>query len=276
MTEPSKNDINEQPSGVNHTAKAERHKKWSQSIGMGGRDPPESLVAIIGMRSKGKLRQDQVCIWEVWMAKRRVLFLIYDDVEVLDFTGPFDVFSMANIVGAQKQFEMFTVGPDGNPVKTIHGLSINPDYGVENCPMEALDILVIPGGEPSLMFEFDRKYPRVIDWIASSLSRTQVLATVCVGALIGAKAGLFEGLKATTHHGFLRQLEEFSNGNATIVPGARYIDNDGIPEIISSSGVSAGIDMAFYLLGKLEGNDMKQKTAAIMEYNATTNWTYEK
>ncbi len=209
------------------------------------------------------------------MAKRRAIFLIYDDVEVLDFTGPFDVFSMANVVGAKRPFELFTVSPDGKPVRTMHGLSVNPDYSIDNCPKDDMDFVVIPGGVPPLMLDFDQRYPDVIDWIAESRSWTKVLATVCIGALIGARAGVFDGLRATTHHAFLDKLTEFSDSKATVIPGARYVDNDGEPEIISSSGVTAGIDMALYLLGKHEGCDVRRKTAAIMEYNGTSNWVYD-
>ena len=93
--------------------------------------------------------------------------------------------------------------------------------------------------------------------------------------MIGAKAGVFDGLRATTHHDFLDKLKEFSDGKATVMPGARYVDNDGEPEIISSSGVTAGIDMALYLLNKHESSDVRRKTATIMEYNGTSNWVYE-
>jgi len=205
---------------------------------------------------------------------RKVFFLIYDGVEVLDFTGPFDVFAMTSVATGQTHFEMHTVSPNDRPVTTWHGLVIQAKHSVDNCPNDAIDILVIPGGDPDLVFNFKNKYPGVIDWISNRRSHVKVLSTVCVGALIAAQAGVFDDLEATTHHQFLEQLSVFSHGRAKVIHGARYVDNPGTPNVISSAGVSAGIDMAFHLVGKLLGPEARRNTAKTMEYNETTNWIY--
>lgn len=208
------------------------------------------------------------------MSNRKVVFLIYDGVEVLDFTGPFDVFSMANISGAKEPFELITVSPDGNAIQTMHGLTITPNYSIDNYPKEHTSVLIIPGGLPSIMKEFDKRYPAVMDWITDMRHHSKVVASVCIGALIAAKAGVFDGLKATTHHGFLRDLRTYTDGKAIIEAGNRYVNNSGSPQTISSAGVSSGMDMAFFLLGQLEGPEVQRATANVMEYNGTVNWLY--
>jgi len=213
---------------------------------------------------------------------RRVFFLIYDKVEMLDLAGPYEVFSMANVVSGKVEFELYTVSPDRDPqtasprlvspmrhaeAKSL-GLELRATHAIDRCPDEAIDILVIPGGDPRLMHEFKDKYPAVIEWIAGQRPKVSILATVCVGALIAARANVFDGLKATTHSGFIPVLRNLtSGGNTTVVDGVRFVDNDKPSHnVISSAGVSAGIDMALHIVGKLLGDAIRVGTATAMEY----------
>jgi transcriptional regulator GlxA family with amidase domain len=208
---------------------------------------------------------------------QKIYFLIFDEVEVLDFTGPFDVFSMANAAANSMNqpdlFELLTISPDGKTVTAMHGLSINPNYSIDTCPIGSDDILIVPGGTPPSVLSFYDDHPEVLPWLTAQQAEVKVLASICVGALIAAPAMAFQGKTATTHHQFLGQLETMLAGqNATVVPGVRYVDNPGTPTIMASAGVSAGLDLAFYLLRKLTDADITNKTMDIMEYNGTRNW----
>lgn len=196
----------------------------------------------------------------------RVIFLIYEDVEVLDFSGPFDVFSMGSVaIGDDNHFELRTVSVDGNQVTAMHGLKIMPDFALPHIQPD--DVVIIPGGTTKAMTEFENgDREQIVDWVRDQCPKAQIVATVCVGALIGALAGLFDGRCATTHHKFFDKLDQLADGKAKIQRGARYALNDGRPLIAASAGVSAGIDLAFELLGHLEGLDVRVRTAEIMEY----------
>ncbi len=209
--------------------------------------------------------------------KQKIYFLVYDEVEVLDFSGPFDVYSMANVAANNKGqgdlFELLTLSPTGKTVTAMHGLSINPTYSIDDCPIGADDILIVPGGTLPSVNSFYDTYPTMLPWMTAQKDQVKVFASVCIGALIAAPAMAFEGKKTTTHHQLLGQLEALVQGqNAAVIPGARYVDNDGTPNIMSSAGVSAGMDLAFYLLKKLTNQNIVSQTMNIMEYNGTTNW----
>lgn len=243
------------------------------------------------------------------MTKQKVCFLIYDDVEVLDFSGPFDVFSMANYAhtafpdpcreeDAAKEveresnelFDLFTVAETCQAVTAQHGMRIVPTYSIENCP-EEIDILFVPGG---LGMEcFKNRHPDLINWLEDrGHQKHLLLASVCVGALILAQTSLLDGpLQVTTHHasiGVLRDLLEKRGSKATIIPGARYIDNrciDGMKlrGVLCSAGVSAGIDLSYHILRNrlrervcdVDFSTLAWKTADSMEYNQTINWVEE-
>lgn len=204
---------------------------------------------------------------------RKVFFLIYDQVECLDFTGPYDVFSMANVATGKDYFELFTVSPDGGTVKALHGLGIEANYSVADCPNDDIDILVIPGGIPETVLEFGKTHPEVIEWIRKRPANVEIFATVCIGALLGAQANVFDGLGATTHQGYLDQLECLAP-KARIVRGARYVDNGCESTVTSSAGVSAGIDLAFHIVERLLGSEVRRTTEVLMEYHGVSNSAY--
>ena len=189
--------------------------------------------------------------------KRNVAILIFDEVELLDFCGPFEVFSVAGIQDEPSPFWVYTVSEEQRPIRARNNLSINPHFTLTNCPRP--DLLLIPGGMGTRKEMFN---PVILNWIKQWAGEVELVLSVCTGALLLAKAGLLNGLKATTHHGALSLLEEVAP-EAIIEKGKRFIDNG---RVIVAAGISAGIDMSLYVVGRLLGNDQAQKTADYMEY----------
>lgn len=188
---------------------------------------------------------------------RRVAILIFDDVEVLDFCGPLEVFGVASEVTENRPFEVYTVSAAAEPVLARQKLSVNASYSFANCPPP--DILLVPGGVGTRKLVHDAA---MIDWIKTQAQSVELLLSVCTGALLLAKAGLLNGLAATTHHvayDLLQQLEP----NLELRAGDRFVDNG---QIITSAGVSAGIDMSLYVVGKLLGSAAVAATVEEMEY----------
>lgn len=188
---------------------------------------------------------------------RNVGILIFDDVEVMDFCGPFEVFSVANRVNDTSPFNVFTIAEKQDVIHTRNNLSINPKYTIENCPK--LDILIIPGGQGSRK-EMNNK--TILKWINTNYPSLELLLTVCTGALIVGRSNLLDGMNVTTHHLSLDLLKEIAP-NANILAQKRYIDNG---KIILSGGISAGIDMSLYVVKKLLGEETKARTVEVMEY----------
>ncbi|MEL6158726.1 MAG: DJ-1/PfpI family protein [Cyanobacteria bacterium J06627_32] len=202
------------------------------------------------------------------MKQWNVAILIFNDVEVLDFCGPFEVFSVTGQQGKTAPFNVYTVA-EYSPVSARNNLSINPNYTLENCPQP--DILVIPGGGGrradgtgyGTRKEMDNQ--PLLDWINKRHLHSECVLSVCTGALILAKAGLVEGIAATTHHGAFDELRQVAP-NAEIRESDRVVDSG---KIVFSGGISAGIDAAFYLVAKLLGRETALATAAYMEYDWT-------
>jgi transcriptional regulator GlxA family with amidase domain len=203
------------------------------------------------------------------MTKRTVGIFIFDDVEVLDFAGPFEVFSRTRLVpGAQSRrsdesapFKVFTVAQSATTIPATGGLRVTPDYTWDTAP--SIDILVIPGGfgtRPLL------EHTETIDWIQRTAERAKHVTSVCTGALLLAKAGLLRGRRATTHwaaHDLLQTLDP----SMSVVRDARVVRDT----IVSSAGVSAGIDMAFDVVESLCGKAVADETAHYIEYERRTD-----
>lgn len=187
---------------------------------------------------------------------KNVGILLFDDVEVMDFCGPFEVFSVANRTDENNPFNVFTIAEKERPIYARNSLSINPEYSFNNCPK--LDILIVPGGQGSRKAMDNRT---ILDWIKFNYPNLELLLTVCTGALIIAKCDLLEGMVATTHHLSLDLLKEIAP-RAKVVK-ERYIDNG---RIILSGGISAGIDMSLYVIEKLLGKKAAMRTIEVMEY----------
>jgi transcriptional regulator GlxA family with amidase domain len=189
---------------------------------------------------------------------RQVAVLAFEEVELLDFAGPFEVFSVTGRPRNETFFDVFSVAETNHPVLTRNQLSLNPRYTLANCP--APHILVVPGGWGTRQ---QMNNQPLIDWINLIAPACEIVLSVCTGSLLLAKAGLLEGLKATTHHRSFELLERLSP-KTHVLRGERIVDNG---KIVCSAGISAGIDAAFHIVARLLGNETASETAAYMEYN---------
>lgn len=190
-----------------------------------------------------------------------VTLLLFDQVEVLDFAGPFEVFSVTGRRHNLDAFRVVTVAEKAGPVMARNGLSINPTHTFADCPPP--DILVVPGGygtRPLL------KRPEVIAWVRARAAESKLVLSVCTGALVLGVAGLLDGQQATTHYLAMDELRAAAP-SAEIRPDQRIVDNG---RIILSAGVSAGIDMSLHVVARLYGADVARETARYMEYEG--NW----
>ena len=192
---------------------------------------------------------------------RRVGIVIFDGVEVLDFCGPFEVFAVTGGRQNETPFQVATVAERLKPITTRGGLSINPSHDFDGCPH--MDILIIPGG---IGTRREMNNPRMIEWLTKRAGKAELVLSVCSGALVLAKAGLLEGMRATTHHGALEELRSVSSSIA-IDCSQRFIDNG---RVIVSAGISAGIDMSLHVVARLLGQDHALETARYMEYSSST------
>lgn len=191
------------------------------------------------------------------MKQRNLAIVIFDDVEVLDFCGSFEVFSVTGKRDGSNPFQVYTVA-EKTPIYARNKLSINPHYTLENCPQP--DLLVVPGGFGTRREMLNE---RLLEWINQLYPQTEHILSVCTGALILAKAGLVENIAATTHHQAFDELRAVAP-NAEIREGDRVVDSG---KIIFSGGISAGIDASFYLVAKLLGRETALETATYMEYH---------
>lgn len=189
---------------------------------------------------------------------RNVAILIFDDVEVLDFCGPYEVFGVTGRWNDSQPFNVYTVAEHSKPIIARNQLSINLRYAIADCPPS--DILLVPGGFGTRQQMHNLV---LIDWIEQSYLHSELLLSVCTGALLLAKAGLLENLAATTHHLAIDLLKQVAP-NTEIRAGDRFVDNG---KIILSAGISAGIDMSLYVVAKLLGKQAAIETAEHMEYD---------
>lgn len=187
---------------------------------------------------------------------------IYEDVEVLDFTGPYEVFTTATRVnarqepGSSKLFEVFLIAEKEDFVTARADFKVRPHYTIRNHP-EA-DVLIIPGGVH--IHEMDK--PQVIAWLAKLAPATLLTASVCTGAFLLAKAGLLEGKSCTTHWEDLPDLRALFP-SLDVKEDVPWVDNG---HIVTSAGISAGIEMALHLVARLAGKDLALQTARQMQY----------
>jgi transcriptional regulator GlxA family with amidase domain len=191
------------------------------------------------------------------MKRRNVAILVFDDVEVLDFAGPYEVFAVADELHNHALFNVYTVASSTRAVQAKNRLSLNPSYGLSDCPNP--EILIIPGGSGTRAIVEDSA---MIEWVRRTAAMAEMTLSVCTGSLILAKAGILLGLRATTHHTALDRLSELAPGTE-VLSDVRYVDNG---TVVTSAGVSSGIDMCLFVVGKLAGPAAARKTARNMEY----------
>lgn len=185
---------------------------------------------------------------------RSVAFVLFEGVEELDFVGPWEVFTMAAAV-KPGEISPFTVAEKAGLVKCAKGLQVVAEHSFEDAPRA--DIVLVPGGNATRQ-EVDN--PAMIAFIQKADAAAEYTTSVCTGALLLERAGVLNGLRATTHWSAISILQK--TGVET-VENARFVDNG---RVITASGVSAGIDMALHVVGKIWGPKVATTTQKYMEY----------
>ena len=194
--------------------------------------------------------------------RKRVGILIFPAVEVLDFCGPYEVFSVTRLDEERRRaesspFEVLLVAETTDPVVATGGLRVIPDVTLEACP--PLDILVVPGGWGT---RAEMSNQRVLSWIAERARGIETLTSVCTGAMLLGQIGLLDGRRATTHW---RSLEWMRQSFPSVtVEDKLHVVEDG--EVLTSAGISAGIDMALRVVARYCGEAVGRATARHMEY----------
>jgi len=197
---------------------------------------------------------------------RNVAILIFNGVEVLDFAGPTDVFAHVRDPQGKVVFKLYAVAKSMEPITSQGFVKITPNYTFADCPKP--DILVIPGGGTGGVVRDEA----TMKWIKDSGAESERVISVCTGAFIMQAAGFLDGMKATTHWSAIEQLRKLSP-TTTVVENVRYVDNG---RIVTSAGVSAGIDMTLHVVAKLLGFDAAEKAAFNMEYEWKPREEYPK
>lgn len=233
-----------------------------------------------------------------------IYFVVFDHSEVLDFSGAFDVFSMALIATRKEPYDLRVLSADGKMIRAIHEFKVVPDAALYDVTPGPADIIVVPGGTIDVIDAIEgvqtelpeagftgrvmaadqenlkAQCQAIVDWLAGPAQNAGMICTVCIGAFFGAKAGIFAGRQATTHHQLLDRLNDWIGSTSALPPdqraevlyGPRYAVNpDGAPLVVSSAGVSAGMDLAFYILGQVWNGDAVTKTERLMQYNGARN-----
>jgi transcriptional regulator GlxA family with amidase domain len=192
---------------------------------------------------------------------------VYDDVEVLDFAGPYEVFTTASRMHLRSShddrmlFNVFTIGRTLAPVRARAGLKVDPDYSITDHPV--MDCLVIPGGVVSAELE----KTDVIHWISSQAVPERVIAAVCTGAFLVAKTGKLAGKQVTTHWEDINDLKEMFP-SVDVLSTLRWVDEGGF---VTSAGISAGIDMSLHMVERLHSRPLAERTALQLAFDWTEN-----
>ncbi len=181
--------------------------------------------------------------------------LIFDDAEELDFVGPWEVFTTAAKFGDGNR--VVTIAQEPRPVVCAKGLRVLPDHTFADAP--ALDVVLVPGG---LGTRREVNNATLIGWLRAVGARCTWVTSVCTGALLLHEAGFAQGKRVTTHWGFIETLR--SRSNVTVLEGTRYV-RDG--NVVTSAGVSAGIDMALWLVGQMQGIECARMVQHQIEYD---------
>ena len=203
------------------------------------------------------------------MNQLNVGILLFPDVEVLDFAGPFEVFSRTRLVGGTESrrsddsapYKVFTVARTRDQIPATGGLLVTPHFSFSDHP--EIDLLVVPGGFGTRALLNDEE---ILEWIRKVSAEATLTTSVCTGSLLLTKSGLLQGKKATTHWGALDLLESLSqtdNQQIQVMREERYVDAGNV---ITSAGVSAGIEMSLYMVERMFGKSVADETAHYIEY----------
>jgi len=201
------------------------------------------------------------------MTRKHVGIVLFNDIEVLDFCGPFEVFSATRLNEEKRRaepspFDVSLISETLSHVTTTGGMKVMPQYSFENCP--PIDILVVPGGWGTRK---ELKNPVMIEWLRKQAADVETLTSVCTGSMLLGFAGLLDGLHATTHW---RSLDWMRDSFPEVsVEYEQHVVLDG--RVFTSAGISAGIDMALKVVTRYYGEEIAKATAAHMEYPFPTS-----
>ncbi|MCG8568740.1 MAG: DJ-1/PfpI family protein [Spirochaetes bacterium] len=185
--------------------------------------------------------------------------LLFHEVEVLDFAGPFEVFSITeSLEDKSKLFKVYTISEKTGMIQARNGLKVLTDYTYDQCP--ELDVLIVPGGYGAEKIEVNN--PITLNWLKIISTETKITASVCTGAFLLAKAGIITNHKVTTHWMDCDLLQE-KYPDLKVVNNTKFVDQG---KIITAAGISAGIEMSLHLVKKLCSKEVAQFTAKRMEY----------
>ncbi len=190
---------------------------------------------------------------------RNVAILVFDDVEILDFAGPYEVFNVASQTTTPPAFYVYNVGLVHGPVIGRGRFTVTPAYTIDDCPQP--DVLIVPGGYGTRPL---MKHERLLAWLLAQSTKVEWLLSVCTGALLLAKAGLLKNGEATTHHTAFQELKELSP-TTIIVEDKRFVQTSA--RIMTSGGISAGIDLSLHMIEKLVDLETRVAVVSEMEYN---------
>lgn len=186
--------------------------------------------------------------------------LVFDEMEVLDFAGPFEVFSVAGELAGC--CSVVLIAAQDGPVRARNGLRVLPDYVIGQ-HLPAIDVLIVPGGDGS---KAAMQHPALMAWLQDQAAQVSVVASVCSGARLLAVCGLLQGLEAVTHQLVLEDLR-LLDPSIRLRPDLRWTGNG---RVYTSGGISAGIDLSLHLVSLRYGEALRQKVQTYMEYG---DWT---
>ena len=190
---------------------------------------------------------------------RNVAIVVYENVEPLDWTGPYEVYNDAAMFGeanGEPAFNVYMVSKTLEPVNA-QGLKVVPNYSIENAPRP--DIVLFPGGPASRIYDD----PVFFAWANKAAKEAEIAQSVCTGAFVLGKAGLLDGLEVTTFHGAIDGLQK-AYPKAMVKNGRRYVDNG---HVVTTAGISAGIDGSLHVVARLLGRRIADRVATYMEYH---------
>lgn len=191
--------------------------------------------------------------------------LLFPDVEELDFVGPWEVLTSAAAFGPGQGDRVVTIAERKEPVRAAKGLRVLPDHDFADAP--PLDVVLVPGGQGTRR-EVDN--PVLIEWLRKVADRCQWVTSVCTGTLLLHGAGLTRGKRVTTHWAFVKTLRE--RGDVEVLEHVRYV-RDG--NLVTAAGVSAGIDMALWLVGQVHGADHARTVQRYIQYDPAPPYAAE-
>jgi len=226
------------------------HEKPGACAGCGMALVAKSAAQAMNMTSRPAAQQ-------VLARSKRAAIFIFDGVQIIDYAAPYEVFGQAG-------FEVFTVAEKADAITTAMGMSVNPRYTFDNHP--SANILLLPGGGVTQ----HQNNPGVIKWIQDNAKQAEVVLSVCNGAFFLAKAGLLDGLEATTFASLIDGLQAAAP-KAKVVSDKRFVDNG---KIVTAAGLSSGIDGALRVVEKLLGRGWTEGIATNLEYDWDPNGSY--